>query len=181
MNEQTNGQTKVPCSTGLCPLWGRCSASSHSNLQWCKVGQRVSLTTYCPWATYWLLHIHNYNIFAFKPYFGEIWSVLNSFLMVHWSCAKFPALLPCFPPLKYTVKQSRAMGIANRILPLSAFLYLNQVCSALKQICGLKKALKQQSHHPWLEALVWIGALGVRELISRLKEISGLWGLFQRL
>ena len=117
MNEQTNGQTKVPCSTGLCPLWGRCSASSHSNLQWCKVGQRVSLTTYCPWATYWLLHIHNYNIFAFKPYFGEIWSVLNSFLMVHWSCAKFPALLPCFPPLKYTVKQSRAMGIANPYYP----------------------------------------------------------------
>ena len=24
-NEQTNKQTKVPmCSTGLCPLWGRC-------------------------------------------------------------------------------------------------------------------------------------------------------------
>ena len=36
---------------GLHPLWGRCPASSHSNLQPCKAGQRVSLTTYCPWAT----------------------------------------------------------------------------------------------------------------------------------
>ena len=38
------------CFTGLCPLPSRCSAS-HSNLQPCKAGQRVSLTTYCPWAT----------------------------------------------------------------------------------------------------------------------------------
>ena len=31
------GRTKVPlCSTGLCPLQGRCPASSHSNSQSCK-------------------------------------------------------------------------------------------------------------------------------------------------
>ena len=46
------GRTKVPvCSTGLRPLWGRCPASPHSNSQSLKAGQRVSLTTYCPWAT----------------------------------------------------------------------------------------------------------------------------------
>ena len=38
------------CSTGLCPLWGRCPAS-HSKLQPCEAGQRVSLTMYCPRAT----------------------------------------------------------------------------------------------------------------------------------
>ena len=38
------------CSTGLCSLWGRCPAS-HSNLLPCKAGQRVLLSTYCPWAT----------------------------------------------------------------------------------------------------------------------------------
>ena len=49
---RTDGRTKVPlCSTGLRPLRGRCPASSHSNSQSCKAGQRVSLTTYCPWAT----------------------------------------------------------------------------------------------------------------------------------
>ena len=43
---------KAPlCSTGLCPLRGRCPASSHSISQSHKAGQRVSLTTYCPWAT----------------------------------------------------------------------------------------------------------------------------------
>ena len=47
-NEQTN---KSPmCSTGPCPLQGRCPAS-HSDLQPWKAGQRVSLTMYCPWAT----------------------------------------------------------------------------------------------------------------------------------
>ena len=55
-NGRTNGwtgrQTKVPlCSTGHCPLRGRCPASPHSNSQSGKAGQRVSLTTYCPWAT----------------------------------------------------------------------------------------------------------------------------------
>ena len=46
------GRTKVPlCSAGLCPLRGRCPASPHSNSQSGKAGQRVSLTTYCPWAT----------------------------------------------------------------------------------------------------------------------------------
>merc|ERR1711911_316231 len=50
---RTDGRTKVPlCSTGLRLLWGRCPAS-HSDLQPCKAGQRVSLTTYCPWATCW--------------------------------------------------------------------------------------------------------------------------------
>ena len=49
---QTNGRMKVPlCSTGLRPLRGRCPASPHSNSQSLKAGQRVSLTTYCPWAT----------------------------------------------------------------------------------------------------------------------------------
>ena len=43
------------CSTGLCPLWGRCPASSHSNSQSLKAGQRISLTTYCPWATCFLI------------------------------------------------------------------------------------------------------------------------------
>ena len=47
---------KVPlCSTGLCSLQGCCPASgpasSHFNSQSCKVGHRVSLTIYCPWAT----------------------------------------------------------------------------------------------------------------------------------
>ena len=46
------GRMKVPlCSTGLCPLRGRCPASPHSNSQSLKAGQRASLTTYCPWAT----------------------------------------------------------------------------------------------------------------------------------
>ena len=46
------GRTKVPlCSTGLRPLRGRCPASPHCNSQSSKAGQRVSLTTYCPWAT----------------------------------------------------------------------------------------------------------------------------------
>jgi len=36
-------------------LFFRCPASSHSNPQSCKAGQRVSLTTYCPWATGWLM------------------------------------------------------------------------------------------------------------------------------
>ena len=54
---QTYGQTdKFPlCSTGLCPLQGRCPASSHSNSQSCKAGQRISLTTYCPWVTCFFL------------------------------------------------------------------------------------------------------------------------------
>ena len=53
-DEWTNGRTKVPLSsTGLCPLWGHCPAF-HSNLQPCKAGERVSLTTYCPWATCWM-------------------------------------------------------------------------------------------------------------------------------
>ena len=47
--EQNDGQMMVPlCSTGLCPLWGCCPASSHSNLQSCNAGRWVSLTTYSP-------------------------------------------------------------------------------------------------------------------------------------
>ena len=43
---------KVPlCSIGLRPHQGRCPATPHTNSQSCKAGQRVSLTTYCPWAT----------------------------------------------------------------------------------------------------------------------------------
>ena len=39
-------RTKVfLCSTGLCPLRGRCPAPPHSNSQSLKGGQRVSLTT----------------------------------------------------------------------------------------------------------------------------------------
>ena len=46
------GKNKFPlCSTGHRPLRGRCPASPHSNSQSLKAGQRVSLTTYCPWAT----------------------------------------------------------------------------------------------------------------------------------
>ena len=49
---RTNGRTIVPlCSTGHRPLRGRCPATLHSNSQSLKAGQRVSLTTYCPWAT----------------------------------------------------------------------------------------------------------------------------------
>ena len=48
------GQTKVPlCSTGLRPLRGRCPAYYHLRSPTYKAGQRVSLTTYCPWATCW--------------------------------------------------------------------------------------------------------------------------------
>ena len=49
MNGQTNESPL--CSTGLHTLWGRCPASCHSNSQSYKAGQRVSLTTYGPWAT----------------------------------------------------------------------------------------------------------------------------------
>ena len=57
MDGRMDGRTKVLlCSMGLCPLWGRCPASSHFNLQPCKAGQRVSLTKYCPWATCSLCH-----------------------------------------------------------------------------------------------------------------------------
>ena len=51
-NGRMDGQTnKSPlCSTGLRPLWGRCTAS-HSDLQPCKAGQWVLLTMYCLWAT----------------------------------------------------------------------------------------------------------------------------------
>ena len=67
-NEQTDKWTnhrtnESPlCSTGLCPLQGRCPAS-HSDLQPCKAGQRVSLTTYCPWATCFFL-----SYFEFPPH-----------------------------------------------------------------------------------------------------------------
>ena len=46
-----SGQTKVPlCSTGLCPVWGRCPASPHCNLQSWQVaqGQYVVSDTRCP-------------------------------------------------------------------------------------------------------------------------------------
>ena len=39
------------CSIGLCPLLGRCPASSHSDSYLCKAEQWVSLTTYCPLVT----------------------------------------------------------------------------------------------------------------------------------
>ena len=52
MGRRTDRQREVPlCSTGLNPLQGCCPASSHSNSQSSKAGQRLSLTTYCPWAT----------------------------------------------------------------------------------------------------------------------------------
>ena len=40
---------------------------------------------------FWLLHIHNNNIFTFQPYFGQIWSVVNNNQLFYWTCAKFPA------------------------------------------------------------------------------------------
>ena len=56
--KHTNNCAEVPlCSTGHCPLWGHCPA----NIQTYKAGQRVSLTTYCPWATgYYILMIHEH-------------------------------------------------------------------------------------------------------------------------
>ena len=43
---------KVPlCSTGHRPLRGRCPATHHIQSPTYEAGQRVSLTTYCPWAT----------------------------------------------------------------------------------------------------------------------------------
>ena len=45
-------RAEIPlCSTGHCPLWGRCPANHHLHSQTYKAGQWVSLTTYCPWAT----------------------------------------------------------------------------------------------------------------------------------
>merc|ERR1712074_151398 len=47
-----HGRTKVPlCSTGHRPLRGRCPATHHLQSPTYEAGQRVSLTTYCPWAT----------------------------------------------------------------------------------------------------------------------------------
>ena len=40
-----------PCQRPRTPLWGRCPATPDSNSLSCKAGQRVSLTTYCSWAT----------------------------------------------------------------------------------------------------------------------------------
>ena len=49
---QTDKQMKVPlCSTRHRPLWGRCPATHHLQSPTWKAGQRVTLTTYCPWAT----------------------------------------------------------------------------------------------------------------------------------
>ena len=39
------------CSTGHRPLWVRCPAYYHLWSSTYEAGQRVSLTTYCPWAT----------------------------------------------------------------------------------------------------------------------------------
>ena len=51
-NKQTDGQTKVPlCSTGHHPLQSRCPATHHLQSPIYEAGQRVSPTTYCPWAT----------------------------------------------------------------------------------------------------------------------------------
>jgi len=51
-DERTNERTKVPlCSTGHRPLRGRCPATHHLQSPTYTAGQRVSLTTYCPWAT----------------------------------------------------------------------------------------------------------------------------------
>ena len=45
-------QTKVPLRCArFCPLWGHCPASFDFTSKSCKAEQRVSLTTYCPWAS----------------------------------------------------------------------------------------------------------------------------------
>ena len=41
-----------PCSTGHRPLRGRCPANDQLHSPTYKAGQRVSLTTHCPWATF---------------------------------------------------------------------------------------------------------------------------------
>ena len=55
-NGRTDKRTKVPlCSTGHRPLRGRCPATHHLQSPTFIAGQRVSLTTYCPWATGFIL------------------------------------------------------------------------------------------------------------------------------
>ena len=56
-------QAGVPqCSTGQHSLWWRCPTYHHLHSQTYKAGQRVSLTTYCPWATGYVLD-DKYEIF----------------------------------------------------------------------------------------------------------------------
>merc|ERR1711875_99785 len=86
---RTDGRTdKSPlCSTGLRPLRGRCPAS-HSDLQPCKTGQRVSLTTYCPWATcffFFLSFIFFLFLLFFFLYFCFVFSSFVDFDRAHAS------------------------------------------------------------------------------------------------
>ena len=48
--------------------------------------------------------------------------------------------LPCFPSIKFTIMQSRAMGIADHILPLGDWILFKMM------IWGLKRELGSESH-----------------------------------
>ena len=84
------------CSTGSTPK----SAKSTDKLSSIfLLDQRQNLRLIDPiwhsnkliFTAFWLLPIYNNNIFAFQPYFGQILSILNSYQLFYWTCAKFPA------------------------------------------------------------------------------------------
>ena len=75
---------KVPlCSTGLRPLRGRCPASPHSNSQSCRAGQRVLLTTYCPWATCYFSNILKLENYPLNRAIAVMWLLFTSLLDNH--------------------------------------------------------------------------------------------------
>ena len=69
-------------SLGLCPLQGHCPAS-HSDLQSCKAGQRVSLITYCPQATGYFFGVLSFLSIRLLP-------SCPSDLLQHCSCPPTP-------------------------------------------------------------------------------------------
>ena len=84
---RTDGQTNESplCSTGLRPLRGRCPAS-RSNFQPCKAGQRVSLTTYCPWATCFKIITDKVYVSA---YHSNRLFMKNSKMIMNKSCGNY--------------------------------------------------------------------------------------------
>ena len=87
-NGRTEGRTdgrmderKVPlCSTGHCPLWGRCPATHHLQSPTYKAGQRVSLTAYCPWATGCLCRIASERLHIENPSFAQINQLVSTIM-----------------------------------------------------------------------------------------------------
>ena len=77
MHGRMNKRTKVPlCSTGHRPLRGRCPATDHLQTPTYKAGQRVSLTTYCPWATGRL--VDPYHSLQ-DPILYDLWGLMRIF------------------------------------------------------------------------------------------------------